>query len=66
MATSITKFYYIHWEQVEMFADAVEASANDKNTSCSVNVTYLQGCRWDIKFMEKGESECRQRIILSC
>ena len=26
-----------------MFADAIEASANDRNTSCSINVTYLQG-----------------------
>ena len=69
MATSsITKNFIISGqEQVEMFADAVEASANDRTPRVPINVTYLQGADEILKFMEKKEeSECRQRIILSC
>ncbi|MDE7253113.1 MAG: hypothetical protein K2O32_09245 [Acetatifactor sp.] len=55
MATSsITKNFIISGEkQVEMFADAVEASANDKTPRVPINVTYLQGADEILKFMEK-------------
>ena len=55
MATSsITKNFIISSEkQVEMFADAVEASANDKTPRVPINVTYLQGTDEILKFMEK-------------
>ena len=55
MATSsITKNFIISGEkQVEMFADAVEASANDRTPRVPINVTYLQGTDEILKFMEK-------------
>lgn len=55
MATSsITKNFIISGqEQVEMFADAIEASANDNTPRVPVNVTYLQGKDEILKFMEK-------------
>ena len=55
MATSsITKNFIITGqEQVEMFADAVEASANDRTPRVPINVTYLQGADEILKFMEK-------------
>jgi hypothetical protein len=36
-----------------MFADAIEASANDRTPRVPINVTYLQGADEVIKFMEK-------------
>ena len=55
MATSsITKNFIISGEkQVEMFADAVEESDNDKTPLVPINVTYLQGADEILKFMEK-------------
>jgi hypothetical protein len=55
MATSsITKNFIISGkEQVEMFADAIESSANDRTPRVPINVTYLQGEDEVIKFMEK-------------
>lgn len=55
MATSsITKNFVISGQkQVEMFADAIEASANDRTPRVPINVTYLQGADDIIKFMEK-------------
>ena len=55
MATSsITKNFVISGKrQVEMFADAIEASANDKTPRVPINVTYLQGADDIMKFMEK-------------
>lgn len=43
MATSrITKNFILSGKrQVEMFADAIEASANDKTPRVPINVTYL-------------------------
>ena len=55
MATSsITKNFVISGEkQVEMFADAVEASANDQTPRIPINVTYLHGADEILNFMEK-------------
>ena len=55
MATSsITKNFIISGQkQVEMFADAIEASANDRTSRVSINVTYLQGADNILKFMER-------------
>ena len=55
MATSsITKNFVISGQkQVEMFADAIEASANDRTPLVPINVTYLQGADEIVKFMEK-------------
>lgn len=55
MATSsITKNFIVSGErQVEMFADALEASANDRTPRVPINVTYLQGADAIVKFMEK-------------
>lgn len=55
MATSsITKNFVISGQrQVEMFADAIEASANDQTPRVPVNLTYLQGADEILKFMEK-------------
>ncbi len=55
MATSsITKNFVISGkEQIEMFADAVEASANDQTPRVPINVTYLHGTDEILKFMEK-------------
>ena len=52
MATSsITKNFIISGQkQVEMFADAIEASANDRTPRV---VTYLQGTDNILKFMER-------------
>lgn len=53
-ASSITKNFIISGqEQVEMFADAVEASANDRTPRVPINVTCLQGADEILKFMEK-------------
>ena len=38
---------------MEKFADAIEASANDRTPRVPINVTYLQGADEIIKFMEK-------------
>lgn len=58
MATSsITKNFRISGEkQVEMFADAIEASANDRTSRVPINVTYLQGTDEILKFMEKRKN----------
>ena len=55
MATSsITKNFIISGQkQVEMFADAIEASANDRRRRVPINVTYLQGADDILKFMER-------------
>lgn len=57
MATSsITKNFIISGQkQVEMFADAIEASANDRTPRVPINVTYLQGTEDILKFMERRE-----------
>ena len=59
MATSsITKNFIISSQkQVEMFADAIEASANDRTPRVPVNLTYLQGADDIIKFMEKRKQQ---------
>jgi len=36
-----------------MFADAIEASANDRTPRVPINVTYLQGADDILKFMER-------------
>ena len=36
-----------------MFADAIEASANDRTPRVPINVTYLHGAEEIVKFMEK-------------
>lgn len=55
MATSsITKNFTISGEkQVEIFVDALEASANDKPPCVPINITYLQGTDNIVKFLEK-------------
>ena len=55
MATSsITKNFIISGQkQVEMFADAIEASANDRTPRVPINVTYLSGTDDILKFMER-------------
>ena len=57
MATSsITKNFVISGQkQVERFADAIEASANDRTPRVPINVTYLRGADEIVKFMEKRE-----------
>ena len=57
MATSsIAKNFVISGQkQVEMFADAIEASANDRTPRVPINVTYLRGADEIVKFMEKRE-----------
>ena len=67
MATSsITKNFIISGQkQVEMFADAIEASANDRTPRVPINVTYLQGTDNILKFMErrkKADATTLQRI----
>ena len=55
--SSITKNFIISGKkQVERFADAMEASANDKTPRVSINLTYLQGADEIIKFMEKRKN----------
>ncbi len=39
--------------QVEMFADAIEASANDQTPSIKVNATFLTDPKDIAKFMQK-------------
>lgn len=58
MATSsITKNFIISGKKkVERFADAMEASANDKTPRVPINLTYLQGADEIIKFMEKRKN----------
>ncbi|MCM1525823.1 MAG: hypothetical protein NC091_01125 [Bacteroides sp.] len=55
MATSsITKNFVISGQrQVEMFADAIEASANDQTPPIKVNATFLTDPKDIAKFMEK-------------
>lgn len=55
MATSsITKNFIISGqEQVEKFADAIEASANDQTPSIKVNATFLTDPKDIAKFMRK-------------
>ena len=59
MATSsITKNFVISGQnQVEMFADAIEASANDRTPRVPINVTYMQGADEIVKFMEKRKKD---------
>ena len=66
MATSsITKNFVISGqEQVEMFADAIEASANDRTPRVPINVTYLQGADEIVKFMEKRQ-QANNFIVLN-
>ena len=58
MATSsITKNFVISGkEQVEMFADAIEASANDHTPYEKVNATFLTDPKDIAKFMEKRKT----------
>ena len=58
MATSsITKNFIISGKKkVERFADAMEASANDKTPRVPINLTYLQGADEIIIFMEKRKN----------
>lgn len=60
MATSsITKNFMISGQkQVEKFADAIEASANDRTPRVPINVTYLQGADEILKFMEQKDHAC--------
>lgn len=55
MATSsITKNFVISGQrQVEMFANAIEASANDQTPLTEVKATFLTDPKDIIKFMEK-------------
>lgn len=39
-----------------MFADAIEASANDRTPRVPINVTYLQGADEIVKFMVKRKT----------
>ena len=57
MATSsITKNFIISGEkQVEMFADAIEASANDRPVRVPVAARFIKGEAELIEFMEKKE-----------
>ncbi len=58
MATSsITKNFVISGQrQVEMFADAIEASANDQTPPIRVNATFLTDPKDIAKFMEKRKN----------
>ena len=57
-ASSITKNFIISGQkQVEMFADAIEASADDRTPRVPINVTYLQGADNILKFMERRKKE---------
>ena len=63
MATSsITKNFVISGQrQVEMFADAIEASANDQTPSIKVNATFFNRSeRYSEIYAKKEESECRK------
>lgn len=55
MATSsITKNFVISGQrQVEMFANAIEASANDQTPPIKVNATFLSNAADIAKFMGK-------------
>ena len=54
VTSSITKNFIIFGQKlVEMFADAIEASTNDKTPRVPINVTYLQGTDDILKFMER-------------
>lgn len=55
MATSsITKNFVVSGRrQVEMFADAIEASANDQTPPVEVNATFLTDRKDILTFMEK-------------
>ena len=57
MATSsITKNFVISSaKQVEMFADAIEASANDRPVRVPVAARFIKGEAELIEFMEKKE-----------
>ena len=57
MATSsITKNFVISSaKQVEMFADAIEASANDRPVRVPVAASFIKGEAELIEFMEKKE-----------
>ena len=55
MATSsITKNFVISGQK---FADAIEASANDRTPRVPINVTYMQGADEIVKFMEKRKKD---------
>lgn len=62
MATSsITKNFVISGKrQVEMFADAIEASANNRPTRVPVNATFLTDPNDIRKFMEKRKNAGKQ------
>lgn len=55
MATSsITKNFVISGKrQVEMFADAIEASANNRSPRIAINAIYLKDAEDIKKFMQK-------------
>lgn len=53
-ALSITKNFVISGErQVEMFANAIEASANDQTPPINVNAAFLSNPKDIAKFMGK-------------
>lgn len=62
MATSsITKNFVISGKrQVEMFADAIEASANNRPTRVPVSATFLTDPDDIRKFMEKRKNADKQ------
>lgn len=53
-ASSITKNFVISGQrQVAMFANTIEASANDQTPPINVNATFLSNPKDIAKFMEK-------------
>ena len=62
MATSsITKNFVISGQrQVEMFADAIEASANDQTPSIKECYFFNRSERYSEIYAKKEESECRK------
>ena len=65
MATSsITKNFVISGKrQVEMFADAIEASANDQTPPIKVSDNFFDRSERYCKiYGEKEESECRKQV----
>lgn len=64
-ASSITKNFVISGKrQMEMFADALEASADDKTPRVPINITYLQGADDIMKFMEKRKENTTFEIAI--
>ncbi len=55
---SITKIFVISGQrQVEMFADAIEASANDRTPSIKVNATFNRSERYSEIYARKKANE---------